>query len=83
MKNTPCEVIKDLLPLYVDDICSEKSKDIIEEHLVECEECRNYLDSLKGDIPPIDTEPDVTVIQEAETSFFKNVKHKMEQQRSD
>ena len=77
MKNTPCEVIKDLLPLYVDDICSEKSKDIIEEHLVECEECRNYLDSLKGDIPPIDTEPDVAVIQEAETSFFKNVKHKM------
>ena len=45
MKNTPCEVIKDLLPLYVDDICSEKSKDIIEEHLAECEECRNYLDS--------------------------------------
>ena len=28
MKNTPCEVIKDLLPLYVDDICSEKSKEI-------------------------------------------------------
>ena len=33
MKNTPCEVIKDLLPLYVDDICSEKSKEIIEEQL--------------------------------------------------
>ena len=77
MKNTPCEVIKDLLPLYVDDICSEKSKYIIEEHLVECEKCRNYLDSLKGDIPSIDTEPDVAEIQEAETSFFKNVKHKM------
>lgn len=77
MKNTPCEVIKDLLPLYVDDICSEKSKDIIEEHLVECEECRNYLDSLKGEIPPIDTEPDVAEIQEAETTFFKKVKHKM------
>lgn len=77
MKKTPCEVIKDLLPLYIDDICSEKSKEIIEEHLLECEECRNYLDSIKGDIPFIDTELDVAEIQEAESSFFKNVKHKM------
>lgn len=77
MKKTPCEVIKDLLPLYVDDICSEKSKEIIEEHLLECEECRDYLDSLKGDIPPVVSESEAAEIQEAETSFFKKVKHKM------
>ena len=48
MKNIPCEVIKDLLPLYVDDICSEKSKRLIEEHLAECEECYKYLEALKS-----------------------------------
>ena len=77
MKNTPCEVIKDLLPLYVDDVCSEKSKAIIEEHLAECEGCRNYLSSLKGELPPVIGEAEVTEIQESEVSFFRKVKHKM------
>ena len=31
MNKLDCAVIKDLLPLYVDDVCSEKSKDLIEE----------------------------------------------------
>ena len=35
-----CEVIKDLLPLYHDEICSENTKTIVEEHLQECESCR-------------------------------------------
>lgn len=28
-----CRVIEDLLPLYVDGICSEESKKMIEEHI--------------------------------------------------
>ena len=40
MKNKECDIIKDLLPSYVDNICSEASKEWIEEHLAECEECR-------------------------------------------
>ena len=42
MSKTDCDIIKDLLPLYEDNICSEKSKDLIEEHLIECEDCREY-----------------------------------------
>ena len=38
-----CEVIQDLLPLYVDQICSENSKCLVEEHLRECEKCRNVI----------------------------------------
>lgn len=34
-----CEVIKDLLPLYVDSVCSDESKILVSEHLDECEEC--------------------------------------------
>ncbi len=38
-----CKVIEDLLPLYLDDICSEESREIVEEHLKECEECRKLI----------------------------------------
>lgn len=35
-----CDVIQDLLPLYQDKICSDKSRGIVEEHISECEVCR-------------------------------------------
>ena len=44
---TDCEIIQDLLPLYVDDICSEKSRELVDEHLRECTECGSLLDRLK------------------------------------
>ena len=44
-----CNVIKDLLPLYYDHICSEESRKIVEEHLETCESCRKELAYLSGD----------------------------------
>ncbi len=38
----PCSVIRDLLPLYHDGVCSEESRIIIEEHLTECPACEKY-----------------------------------------
>ena len=37
MKDISCDVIRDLIPLYIDDICSEQSKRLIEDHIDECE----------------------------------------------
>ena len=42
-----CEVIRDLLPLYADDVCSERSREIIEEHLRECPDCSALLEQMK------------------------------------
>ena len=42
-----CGIIKDLLPLYVDHVCSDESKELIDEHLLECEKCKSYMDSLR------------------------------------
>lgn len=42
-----CGIIKDLLPLYVDHVCSDESKELIEEHLLECNNCKSYMDSLR------------------------------------
>ena len=42
-----CNVIRDLLPLYADDACSENSRELVEEHLQECESCRDILHRIR------------------------------------
>ena len=42
-----CTVIEDLLPIYVDGICSQESEELIEEHLLECEACREMLAGMR------------------------------------
>ena len=42
-KYNVCEIADDLLPLYVDGACSNGSREFIEDHVKECENCRNAL----------------------------------------
>ena len=44
---TDCDVIRDLLPLYADEVCSGTSRQLIEEHLQECPECSGMLEKLR------------------------------------
>lgn len=44
----PCGIIKDLLPLYIDDVCNEESKNAVLEHLSQCEKCRRYYEAMKS-----------------------------------
>ncbi|MDF2845688.1 MAG: hypothetical protein K0R00_4114 [Herbinix sp.] len=51
--NNQCNVVRDLLPLYCDNICSEESKLLIEEHLSSCKECdviRNKMQSKDSEL---------------------------------
>ena len=43
-----CEIIKDLLPLYLDSVCSNDSKAVIDEHLVACENCKAELQAMQN-----------------------------------
>ncbi len=47
MSKFDCDVIKDLLPLYADNICSNKSTECVEEHLKDCSECSEELRKIK------------------------------------
>ena len=47
MNKFDCEIIKDLLPLYADNVCSEKSAKIVEEHLNDCSECSEELRKIR------------------------------------
>ena len=42
-----CEVIRDLLPLQYDKVCSNESSSLIEEHLAECTQCLDELKKLE------------------------------------
>ena len=42
-----CEVVRDLLPLYTDDVCSKESRELVDEHLRECPACTGYLQKLR------------------------------------
>ena len=44
-----CDLVKDLLPLYYDEACSKESKLVVEEHLDECEACRNLLGKIQDE----------------------------------
>lgn len=37
-----CDIIQDLLPLYLDGVCSEESKKAVETHLSECSACKEF-----------------------------------------
>lgn len=75
MDRMHCDIVKDLLPLYVDDVCSEKSKATIEEHLKECEECRKYYESLIDKTPEVVVDGEASVIVERE--FLKKIQEKI------
>lgn len=41
----PCKVIQDMLPMYYDGVCSQESRELVESHLSECQQCnRIYQD---------------------------------------
>lgn len=46
------EIVMDLLPLYHDGVCSDKSRAAVEEHLRDCPVCRKVLEEMDAPLPP-------------------------------
>lgn len=45
MSKIACDVVKDIMPLCIDDVCSENSKQLVNEHIIECDKCKKLWDS--------------------------------------
>jgi len=43
MEKMNCDIIQDLIPSYVDEICSDATKNCVEEHIAHCENCRQIV----------------------------------------
>lgn len=50
MKKIDCEIIKDVLPLYLDGVASDATKEMVEEHLSSCASCQKETTLLKKDL---------------------------------
>lgn len=42
-----CNVINDLIPLYIDQCCSDQSAALVAQHLETCEECRRTYEQMR------------------------------------
>ena len=69
MSKISCDIIKDLLPLYIDGVCSSDSIDLIEEHLKDCPLCEAEFMNLQNntDIKP---EIDKDIVLANEKSMY-------------
>lgn len=54
-----CNVVKDLIPLYIDGCCSEESGRIVKEHIESCDECKKLLEDMSApsDMNPVSEAP--------------------------
>lgn len=68
-----CEIVEDLLPLYVDNVCSEQSRLAVEEHLQECEKCRRAIARTQA-VPVPHIEPDRPAADKAVKKGFKKIR---------
>ena len=50
-KRLDCEIVRDLLPLYHDDVVSEVTKTAVAEHLSECADCAVEFLKLRRELP--------------------------------
>ncbi|MBR2894180.1 MAG: zf-HC2 domain-containing protein [Oscillospiraceae bacterium] len=46
-----CDIVRDLLPLYYDDVVSEATKGAVAQHISSCDKCRNELKEMQTDLP--------------------------------
>ena len=74
MSKVTCHVIEDLLPLYVEDVLSEDSRILVEEHLAQCESCRAELEAMRKPV----TVPD---FQEADRKNLKGLRRTLRRKR--
>lgn len=63
-----CEIIKDLIPLSAEGLCSDESEKEIAEHIKECDSCRLLYEKTP------ENQEDIEIPDEKET--FKKVNHK-------
>jgi len=67
-----CDVIQDLLPLYIDDVASEGSRAEVDKHIAACPDCWEVLSRMQSGVKPIPLSVD-----KAEIGAFKIMKKKL------
>lgn len=80
MKKISCNVIQDLIPLYIERICSEESNELISDHIQECKECRMSLEEAEKSLFEKMEFPQKENIEKEEFEIFKKIIKKYQKQ---
>ena len=68
--NITCNIIKNLLPLYAEDMVSEDSKALVDDHLCSCDSCTKELAELKK-APKVPVEVETSSLKRVEDTIRK------------
>jgi hypothetical protein len=71
MMNKECEIVRDILPLYVDDVCSASSREIIDEHLKTCPDCAAYLEDIRASEAESELKSEKSLVIQNQARRFK------------
>ena len=72
MRTDKCEIIQDLLPLYIDQGLSPASQKFVSEHLESCDECRKLYERMDKKMAiPSGREQITAPINRMKKSFFR------------
>ena len=73
MKNEiQCNIVSDLLPLYVDGLTSENTNTFIQKHLEECSDCQKEYQTFQIELGSSKNSSDATVTREV--NYLKKIK---------
>lgn len=72
-----CNIIRDILPLYIEDMVSADTVSFVEEHLESCAECREELSKLKKSTETADRSKPVSTSYVNEAAPLKAVKKRL------
>jgi Putative zinc-finger len=68
-----CEIVKDLLPMYIDDLCSSTSNTLVEQHLSTCKQCNEIHTQMLKEFEIEQVEVNQMAIQQKQP--FEKMKH--------
>ena len=71
-----CNVFRDLLPVYLEGLCSGETSKLMEEHAAQCEECRKQMQELEWTQKEEVREPEWEMSIEPLKKVKKRIKHK-------
>lgn len=71
-----CDIIQDLLPLYIDGACSKASGEMIEEHIETCPHCKEIYEkmSFRGSEDVLKQEKDSVIVRHERKEAFNTLK---------
>ena len=70
MNKISCNIIRDLLPLYVDEVVSQDTRAMMVEHLEQCAECREKYENMKSTVV-IPVEGDIKLLEHFKNAWKK------------